>query len=319
MELINLLVSVIIPSYNHEKFIRQAAQSVLNQTHSHLELIVIDDGSTDKSLSILDELDDARMLVITQHNQGAHAAINHGLELAQGDYLAILNSDDVYYPTRISQLVDAVNQSGADFVSSWIEIIDADGRARGIKQGWENLLPSWCRGSSGEPLLSQNPFASNLLISNFISTTSNMLLRRTVYESIGGMHNLRFSHDWDYALRIASEFECEMVREPLLKYRLHSTNTIRSNHEWMMLETCWVLAANIDRFGQLLYGHSDDDLDQLTTISKIGANLVPKGCDRLFWILKHYIDWCRRHGRPGSEFLAISDQNFRDTVAEFLE
>jgi len=108
-EIIPGLVSVIIPSYNHAMYISQAVNSVLQQTWSEvlfrdLELIVIDDGSQDNSLEILERLAilaGSQMRVIGQENQGAHAAINRGLEMAKGSILAILNSDDHFHLRRL--------------------------------------------------------------------------------------------------------------------------------------------------------------------------------------------------------------------------
>ena len=94
-------VSVVIPSYNHAAYIREAVDSVLSQSLSDLELIVVDDGSQDESLDILAGYSDRRFHLYTQLNQGAHAAINRGLHAAAGDYLAILNSDDAYHPQRL--------------------------------------------------------------------------------------------------------------------------------------------------------------------------------------------------------------------------
>ena len=96
-----MLVSVVMPSYNHEKFVIEAAESVLNQSHRMLEFIVIDDGSRDSSVSLLKSIKDPRMKLVVQENAGAHAAINRGLEMAQGDYLAIINSDDTFDPQRV--------------------------------------------------------------------------------------------------------------------------------------------------------------------------------------------------------------------------
>jgi glycosyltransferase involved in cell wall biosynthesis len=95
--------SVVIPSYNHASYLAEAVNSVLNQSLSDLELIVVDDGSTDQSLVVLSGFKDPRLRIFQQDNQGAHAAINRGLREACGKYLAILNSDDVYHPQRLER------------------------------------------------------------------------------------------------------------------------------------------------------------------------------------------------------------------------
>lgn len=94
----NIKVSVIIPVYNVQDYLRECLDSILNQTLKELELICVDDGSTDKSLEILREYEkkDNRVIVLTQHNKGAGAARNKGLEIARGEYLSFLDSDDFF-------------------------------------------------------------------------------------------------------------------------------------------------------------------------------------------------------------------------------
>ena len=99
------LVSVILPAYNHEQFIASAVGSVLSQVYQHWELIVIDDGSTDATWRVLESFTDPRIQLHHQSNQGSHAAINRGIELAKGDYVNILNSDDLYSPDRLERLL----------------------------------------------------------------------------------------------------------------------------------------------------------------------------------------------------------------------
>ncbi len=100
-------ISVVIPSYNHSSYIDKAVASVLNQTFDDLELIIVDDGSTDNTLEVLEAYSDPRLKIFSQENQGAHAAINRALELAEGKLLAVLNSDDFYHPERLEKAVAA--------------------------------------------------------------------------------------------------------------------------------------------------------------------------------------------------------------------
>src|SRR5207249_10243163 len=124
------LVSVVVPAYNHAPFLRKAISSVFAQTHSAIELIVVDDGSTDGSFELLTELtDEARcpVVLIRQPNGGAPAALNRGLSIARGDYVAILNSDDAFTPTRIETLLAAIRREGAMLAFSGVAFIGADG------------------------------------------------------------------------------------------------------------------------------------------------------------------------------------------------
>ena len=111
-------VSVIIPVYNVEKYLRECIDSILNQTLHELELICVDDGSTDGSLEILQayEKKDNRVTVLTQHNQGAGAARNKGLQIAKGEYLSFLDADDFLHRVCLKKRIENVNQLVLMFV-----------------------------------------------------------------------------------------------------------------------------------------------------------------------------------------------------------
>ena len=112
-------VSVIIPIYNVEAYLRECLDSVVNQTLRDIEIICVDDGSTDCSAKILAEYanDDRRIRVITQLNVGAGAARNTGLAIAQGQWLSFLDADDVFAPTMLSDMVVAGDANGVDVVA----------------------------------------------------------------------------------------------------------------------------------------------------------------------------------------------------------
>ena len=175
------LVSVIIPSFNHELFISDAINSVFDQTYNNIELIVVDDGSKDSSLSILSKIKNSKFSLLRQKNRGAHAAINRGIKEAKGKFLAILNSDDLFHKDRIRLLVESFDKDTL-LVCSWLEVIDSDDKILGVKQGWKNLLP-W-NPRKPEKLKNRffkeknNNFKSNLFFSNFISTTSNIIFKK---------------------------------------------------------------------------------------------------------------------------------------------
>jgi GT2 family glycosyltransferase len=238
-------VSIIIPSYNHGRFIEEAVHSVLNQSYGDLELIVIDDGSQDDTLERLAGISDSRLCVIGQENHGAHAAINRGLAMAQGDYLAILNSDDVYHPHRLERLIPILEkEEKIGLISSYIEVIDSSGRSLGIKQGYSNLEP-WLLPHPERSFRAGTDLRAALLTENYLSTTSNFLMKRRWYEAVGEFIPLRYTHDWDFALRMARLAAIELVPEPLLKYRIHGANTIHENQAAMIFEICWCLAVHL--------------------------------------------------------------------------
>jgi glycosyltransferase involved in cell wall biosynthesis len=238
-------VSVVIPSYNHAAFVGEAVRSVLAQTLADLEVIVVDDGSSDDSLGILHAIDDPRLRVVAQTNQGAHAALNAGLALANGALLAVLNSDDAYHPERLARAVATLDAAPAvGLVGSWIEVVDAGGRQLGIKHGARDLAP-WPLAHPERSFRAGDDLRGALLTENFWSTTSNFVFRRSLLARIGGFRPLRYTHDWDFALRAAGVSPALLLPEPLLRYRVHERNTIRADRAGMVLEICWCLAVHL--------------------------------------------------------------------------
>jgi len=247
------LVSIVIPSYNHSRYIPAAVLSVMNQAFTNWELIIVDDGSTDDSWSYLSTLADPRIVVLRQKNQGAHVTINRGLSLCRGEFLTILNSDDVYHPARLGTCVDLLRSSPSlDLVVTWIEIVDQDDVALGVKRAWQNCEP-WPLSHRSTSFSVTDDFKGNLLQANFVATTSNIFMRRTVYESIGGMRKLRYAHDWDFLLRAALSFGCHVIPEYLLKYRVHPTNTLKTGRAEMLLEVCMLMAIFMPHYAAALH------------------------------------------------------------------
>ncbi len=123
------LVSVVIPAYNHEKFIGEALDSVISQSHEHTEIIVIDDGSTDSTGSIVKKCRDPRVVYVYQENQDAFNALNRGFEMAAGDFISVLNSDDRYHPDRLRRLVEVNKRQNAVWIITDIQAISEVGDA----------------------------------------------------------------------------------------------------------------------------------------------------------------------------------------------
>ncbi|GAP09610.1 glycosyltransferase [Bellilinea caldifistulae] len=243
--------SVIIPSYNHSSYIIEAVNSVLFGQDVDLELIVVDDGSTDNSVELLRKINDKRMTLYTQQNKGAHAALNIGLSLAKGKYIAILNSDDLYCSGRLNVAKEVFLQDKSiGLFCSYIEVIDKKGKTLGIKEGHHNLEP-WSLEHPEYSFRAQDNIYLPLLTENYVSTTSNFIFTRSVLEKVGFFTNLKFTHDWDYLLRTIKYFDLFLYPHPLLKYRIHSSNTIRTNIAEMYYEICWTLARHLPSLSHL--------------------------------------------------------------------
>lgn len=274
-------ISVIIPSYNHERFIGSAVQSVLDQTEGDLELIVVDDGSKDNSLDVLRGFHDPRIIIHAQENRGAHAAINQGLQIAASPYLAILNSDDLYAPDRLATLLAILEKDpSVGLCGSYIEVIDVEGKTLGVKHGYHDLEP-WTLPHAERSFRAGEDLHAALLTENYWSTTSNYVFSREWYEKVGAFQPLRYVHDWDFALRMSRQAGLYLHPEPLMQYRIHSSNTIRENQAAMIFEICWILAVHLpeqmttgwfndrpgaERLTQLLHSIHVFDMDRVLSV-----------------------------------------------------
>ena len=218
-------VSVIIPSYNHERFLVDAIRSALDQTIPEIELIVVDDGSTDRSPVILDHLarNEPRVRVVHQKNLGSHAAINHGLRLARAPWVAILNSDDEWEINRLELMLGAAEQNGCGFLFSDTVLIDAGGNPIDDRSHWWNLSQARVR-----QRMVEHGLVEGLLYGNLAVSTSNFLFRRDILERVGWFRPYKYNLDWDFVLRCAFNADVKVffVHAPLLKYRLHGKNAI---------------------------------------------------------------------------------------------
>jgi GT2 family glycosyltransferase len=286
-------VSVVIPSYNHSRFVAEAARSVLDQEPGDLELIVVDDGSTDGSVDVVRGLGDTRIRLVTQRNQGTHAALNNGLALAEGRFLAILNSDDRWAPGRLAAALEVLAQEPATaLVGSWIELIDETGRPLSIKHGYEDLDP-WPLDDPQDTFKADGDLRTALLCQNYWSTTSNYVFPRATWARHGPFRPLRFAHDWDFALRVQREGPARLLEAPLLQYRQHGSNTIRQDPPAMVFEVCWILAVHVPSHlgaaGVWGAGEARRALQLLRSIHVCG-------CDKVLWAMTAHV----HHGPPGA-------------------
>jgi glycosyltransferase involved in cell wall biosynthesis len=234
-------VSVIVPLYNHARFVVDAVRSALAQGPVLREVVVVDDGSTDNSAETLLAAcgGDPRLVFWSQPNRGAHAAINAGLMRATGEVLTILNSDDIYASGRLDRLVGVLDaEPGVDLVATGLRFIDADGSS--VSNAWY--------GEALRSLDALGDLGTALVNGNFVMSTSNLAFRRGLLERTGLFAPLRYAHDLDFMLRalaLGHRFTV-LTGEALLSYRLHATNTIKEDHRAVRLEWAAVAAAYLD-------------------------------------------------------------------------
>ena len=220
-----MLVSVIIPAYNHELFIGPAIDSVLNQTWQELELIVIDDGSTDKTGEVVQGYGDERLSYYYQENQDAYNTINRGLGMAKGDYVAILNSDDIYSTDRLEKMVAAQQKNDASCLfTDVIPISDEGEEFTDPDFGWN----VWHR-KNREWYFECKDLYTAFLKGNFMVTTSNLFMTAEAVQRVGKFISLRYLHDYDFIFRMMLAHPGQvhyLDGEKLLYYRIHSGNTL---------------------------------------------------------------------------------------------
>ncbi len=209
-------VTVLMPVYNGEKFLREAIDSILNQSFSDFELIIINDGSSDSSLSIVNSYDDSRIKLINNIvNKGLVYSRNKGIAEARGKYIAMLDCDDVAYPQRLMrQFIFLENHPEYLMVGSGIETIDDKNNSLGLSIN----------------ICKDDEVGSRLIFGN-IFTQSSIMINRRIFANYKYREEAPFSEDYDLWIRLAENNSIINLPEALIKYRLHSgsTGTIKKN------------------------------------------------------------------------------------------
>lgn len=207
-------VAIVIPLFNAERFVREAIESVRSQTHADWELLVVDDGSTDRShyeaAAAADG--DTRIRIVRQANKGVSAARNHGVGLSRGEYLAFLDADDVWHPKNLSaKLVALESRADCALAHSDAAVIDAVSRRTSqLKTGSDGWILEQSLLWRGDPVP---------------ALPSNAVLRRRTFDEVGGFDtDLSTAADQDLKFRIAERWPVARVPEALVLYRVHGAN-----------------------------------------------------------------------------------------------
>jgi glycosyltransferase involved in cell wall biosynthesis len=207
-------VTIVIPAYNAMGYLPETMETILNQTYTDFEALVIDDGSTDNVVEWVSQLKDSRVKIVSQANQGVSTARNQGIELARGEYVAFSDADDLWEPTKLAKQVNRLDQdSVVGLVYVWTALADQNGIPTG------RVISSDAEGNVWRQLTALN----------MVCCGSTPLVRRCCFETVGLFAlDIGFSEDWDMWLRIAAEYPFAVVKEPLLRYRQHQKNASRN-------------------------------------------------------------------------------------------
>jgi len=212
-------VSVIIPTYNREKYIEETILSVLHQSFPVHELIIIDDGSTDNTRDVVGRYKDRHEVkYVYQQNQGISSARNHGVRLATGNILAFLDSDDIWLPSKLSLQMELFRTSPLlGMVHNRIGFIDSHGRTcKGPSEGWAPDVSGKC---------------FFRMVDSCLVHTSAAAIRREVFDSVGLFdENLRTSEDYEFFLRVTHRYEVGFVDQVLSLYRVHEEGVTRDKN-----------------------------------------------------------------------------------------
>lgn len=266
-------VSVVIPCYNHSKYIETALTSVFQQTHRAIEIIVIDDGSSDGSPEIISEVLKKSPFphrFIARSNRGAAPTINEGVALSTAPYINVLNSDDYFHPERFERMLPEI-VGKTEWGFSNVLAVDNDGEEIDLLKH-ERAFALKCMVSSSR--LKSSMGMSFISCNNAIST-GNMLISKNFFDAIGGFNDYRYVHDWDFCLRALPYSEPIFVPSELYYYRLHGSNTISESKEKSRAEANRIIAT------YLKTAFSDDE----QTSSPFAPNIRNWGKDFMIDVL----------------------------------
>lgn len=210
-------VSICIPSYNHARFLPAAIESALTQTYRSMEIVIVDDGSSDGSLDIAESyaLKYPSIINVFAHsghrNLGISATANLAVQKSTGEYWAWLASDDLFYPDKTERQVA--------FLESHPEIGWVYGVARYVDEN-DNVLP----GLFGEDITrATSPIEKQIAANRVPAMTA--LARRDCFEEVGGLTEGLLYSDWEFWIRMAARYQMGFIKRPMVDYRVHSSNT----------------------------------------------------------------------------------------------
>jgi glycosyltransferase involved in cell wall biosynthesis len=202
----NSLISVVIPCYNDAQYIEQAVQSVLNQTYSNIEVIIVDDGSNVATKAVLKKLEPKITKLFTQENQGQSKARNVGILQAKGDYILVLDSDDYFEPSFCEKALPVLEDINIKLVASYMVRFNDSG----IVDEYRNF--------GGD--------ISTLILNN--QATGSVLFRKKDFIRSGGYDEMMRSgfEDWEFYIRMLQNGgNLFVIKEPLFYYRLRENST----------------------------------------------------------------------------------------------
>lgn len=252
------LVTIIIPAFNHENFIKECLDSAEAQSFSNIELLIINDGSKDRTHQVIEEwLVNAsdrwvRLEYINQENKGLTSTLNWALKWAKGKYISPIASDDVMCPGKIELLVEDLEQKGDSYAAAFgdAQFMDEKGKTLDleIKDDTGNTLDSHQLFLNyytfGRKIDLSNPdffgSYSTLLSGNYLPAMSS-LIRTEYIRNVGGWTSGNCVEDWELWLKLSKKHRFSLVKEVVALYRLHGSNATKVKREQILRDSIWLL------------------------------------------------------------------------------
>ncbi|MEC3331945.1 glycosyltransferase family A protein [Bacillus cereus] len=240
------LVSVVIPLYNTEKYIEETMQSILDQTYKNIEIVIVDDGSKDQSPSIVKNLAEkypGQVKYVHQKNQGVSVARNTGIENASGEYVAFLDSDDLWHPTKIEKQVESMHKNNMDACYC----------------GYMNFYEEIGEKVEHTTNFIKGDMAKAFLTHQVVAQTSTWIFKRSIVMD----HNIRFTpecswgEDLEFLFKLMSVTNVCYVHEYLTYYRILSEGNLSSKYKDYELKTTKELEV-FNRMKEWVHNKSQD-------------------------------------------------------------
>lgn len=253
------VISVIIPVFNGEKTIKETIQSVLNQTFTDLEVIVINDGSQDSTLSVVSSIEDPRLKVFSYENAGVANSRNRGFSHASGEFISFLDADDLWTPDKLEAQLKALQAHPQAAVAySWVDYIDQSGKFF----------------YAGNHITANGNIYEKLLLHNLLENGSNPLIHKQAFAKVGSFdQTLSSAADWDMWLRLSARYEFVAVPSSQVLYRV-STHSMSSNALKMETESLQLIEKAFNQAPKSLQHrkkHSLSFLYRYLTFNSLGS------------------------------------------------
>ncbi len=263
-------VSVNMPVYNGEPFLDEAIQSILNQTFSDFELIIIDNASTDKTIEIIHSYKDPRIrLIQNSKNMGLVYSRNRGISESKGIYIAVLDADDISYPERLEEQIRFMdNHPYFGLIGTWTEVFNDDGQ----------ILTYW------KPDFLPEHISSHLLFQNCLAQSS-VMLRKSALPNEWYRPEYPPAEDYDLWVRIASQYKVGNIPKVLVQYRTHQSSTGTQQKETQIQNVRKIYLHQLEKLGLVPV---DNELNIHCIIGKLypdnQSNKLMKSIEN--WLLK---------------------------------